>query len=64
MVRIMQKRRCPQWVVFNGVKGQTSEIVKSDRLISIKGSNCCWVKGKSNNGARARHNKRVLPWLN
>ena len=29
---------CPQWVVFNGVKGQTSVIVQSDPSISIKGS--------------------------
>ena len=28
----------PQWVVFNGVKGQTSVIVQSDPSISIKGS--------------------------
>ena len=29
---------CPQWAVFNGVKGQTSVIVQSDPSISIKGS--------------------------
>ena len=29
---------CPQWVVFNGVKGQTSVIVQSDPSISIMGS--------------------------
>ena len=29
---------CSQWVVFNGVKGQTSVIVQSDPSISIKGS--------------------------
>ena len=28
----------PQWVVFNGVKGQTNVIVQSDSSISIKGS--------------------------
>ena len=29
---------CPQWAVFNGVKGQTSVIVQSDPSISISGS--------------------------
>ena len=29
---------CPQWVVFNGVKGQTSVFVQSGPSISIKGS--------------------------
>ena len=36
---VLQLRiRCHQWVVFNGVKGQTSVIVQSDPSISIKGS--------------------------
>ena len=38
MVRVMLKRSCPQWAVFNGVKSQTSVIVESDPSISIKGS--------------------------
>ena len=29
---------CPQWAVFNGVKGETSVIVQSDPSISISGS--------------------------
>ena len=29
---------CPQWVFFNGVKGQTGVIVQSDPSISINGS--------------------------
>ena len=37
--RVLQLRiSCPQWAVFNGVKGQTSVIVQSDPSISIKGS--------------------------
>ena len=36
---ILQLRiSCPQWAVFNGVKGQTSVIVQSDPSISISGS--------------------------
>ena len=35
----LQLRICrPQWVFFNGVKGQTGVIVQSDPSISINGS--------------------------
>ena len=36
---VLQLRICrPQWVFFNGVKGQTGVIVQSDPSISINGS--------------------------
>ena len=76
---ILQLRICrPQWVSFNGVKGQTGVIVQSDPSISINGSKVDPTIARVDLNKRhvrdlapvsgetngARHNKRVLPLLN